>query len=106
MIDGPHCYSFFDGNAAFAERDEVTAFYLTDFLARQFDAFVWQPLGLDRHPELRDIYFGNYEKLVYLSQVDDPTLLETARHCAKRLDLDFEHRHTGFGDLEPAIARL
>ena len=65
MIAGPHCYSFFDGNARFAARgdDDLTAFYLTDFLARQFDAFVWQPLGLDRHPELRDMNFGHYERL-------------------------------------------
>ncbi|MEP5152906.1 DUF1638 domain-containing protein, partial [Planktotalea sp.] len=70
MIQGPHCYSFFEGNAAFAEiaEDEFTAFYLTDFLVRQFDAFVIKPMGLDRHPELRDMYFGNYEKLVYQAQ--------------------------------------
>ena len=79
MIAGPHCYSFFEGAKAFAEHDEATAFYLTDFLARQFDAFVWKPLGLDRHPELRDMYFGNYEKLVYQAQTDDPELTATAR---------------------------
>ncbi|MEM7321092.1 MAG: DUF1638 domain-containing protein, partial [Pseudomonadota bacterium] len=57
MIEGPHCYSFFEGNQTFAEKsdDEFTVFYLTDFLARQFDAFVWRPMGLDRHPELRDM---------------------------------------------------
>ena len=64
MVEGPHCYSFFEGNSAFAEKDEVTCFYLTDFLVRQFDAFVVKPLGLDRHPELRDMYFGNYTTLV------------------------------------------
>lgn len=106
MIEGPHCYSFFEGNAAFAERGEVTAFYLTDFLARQFDAFVWQPLGLDRHPELRDMYFGNYEKLVYQAQTDDPALTEKARDCAARLGLAFERRFTGYGDLSPVIAAL
>ena len=57
MIEGPHCYAFFDGIDRFAARDEIDAFYLTDFLARQFDAFVTRPLGLDRHPELRDMYF-------------------------------------------------
>ena len=42
MVEGPHCYSFFEGNAAFAAHAETefTAFYLTDFLVRQFDAFV------------------------------------------------------------------
>ncbi|SMY07889.1 DUF1638 domain-containing protein [Flavimaricola marinus] len=106
MIEGPHCYSFFEGNAAFAERNEITAFYLTDFLVKQFDAFVWRPLGLDRHPELRNMYFGNYTKLVYQSQTDDPALTDLARSHADRLGLAFEHRRTGYGDLEKALARL
>lgn len=100
MIAGPHCYSFFEGNTAFAKRDEITAFYLTDFLVRQFDAFVWKPLGLDRHPDLRDMYFGHYETLVYQAQTDDPALTERARACAARLGLRFERRFTGYGDLE------
>ena len=99
MIAGPHCYSFFEGNAAFAARDELTAFYLTDFLVRQFDAFVWKPLGLDRHPDLRDMYFGHYTTLVYQAQTDDAALTATAQHCAERLGLAFERRFTGYGDL-------
>ncbi|MEC7259249.1 MAG: DUF1638 domain-containing protein, partial [Pseudomonadota bacterium] len=104
MIAGPHCYSFFEGNAAFAAHDdEITAFYLTDFLARQFDAFVWKPLGLDRHPELIEMYFGNYTKLVYQSQIEDPALLARAQSCADRLGLAFEYRRTGFGELETSL---
>lgn len=108
MVPGPHCYSFFEGNAAFAARaeDEFTAFYLTDFLVRQFDAFVWRPLGLDRHPELRDAYFGHYTKLVYQAQTDDPALTEQAQTCATRLGLAFERRFTGYGDLTTTLARL
>jgi len=104
MIPGPHCYSFFEGNDVFAARDEATAFYLTDFLARQFDAFVIKPLGLDRHPQLREMYFGNYEKLVYLAQTDDPALTEQAKAAAARLGLPFERRRTGYGDLEDWLA--
>lgn len=105
MLPGPHCYAFFEGTEGFIARaeDEFTAFYLTDFLVRQFDAFVWEPLGLDRHPELRDTYFGHYEKLVYQAQTDDPALTEKARECASRLGLAFERRMTGYGDLENAI---
>ncbi|WP_037277299.1 DUF1638 domain-containing protein [Rubellimicrobium mesophilum] len=106
MVPGPHCYSFYEGNEAFAAREEATAFYLTDFLVRQFDAFVWKPLGLDRHPELRDLYFGNYETLVYQAQTDDPALTEKARACAERLGLAFERRFTGYGDLGGVLGRL
>ncbi len=104
MIEGPHCYSFFEGNAAFAAHpDEIAAFYLTDFLVRQFDAFVWRALGLDRHPALRDMYFGNYEKLVYQAQTDDAALDAKARDCAARLGLAYERRFTGYGDLVPFL---
>ena len=105
MIAGPHCYSFFEGNDAFAARDEMTAFYLTDFLVRQFDAFVWKPLGLDRHPELRDMYFAHYEKLVYQAQTEDPELTDRAKACADRLGLSFERRVTGYGDLATHLGR-
>ena len=105
MIAGPHCYSFFEGNDAFAaHEDEISAFYLTDFLVKQFDAFVWRPMGLDRHPELRDVIFGNYTKLVYQAQTDDPALRAKAEDCAARLGLAFEYRFTGYGDLRDALA--
>jgi hypothetical protein len=108
MIAGPHCYSFFEGNAAFAAKteSEFTAFYLTDFLVRQFDAFVWRPMGLDRHPELRDMYFGNYTKLVYQAQTEDPVLDAKAEDCARRLGLAYERRFTGYGDLAVALGQF
>jgi hypothetical protein len=105
MIAGPHCYSFFEGNDRFAEHldSEISAFYLTDFLVRQFDAFVWRPMGLDRHPQLRDMYFGNYTKLVYQAQTDDPALDAKAMDCARRLGLAYERRFTGYGDLATTL---
>ena len=108
MVAGPHCYSFFEGNERFAvqSESEFTAFYLTDFLVRQFEAFVIKPMGLDRHPELRDMYFGNYEKLVYQAQTDDPALTEKAKEAAKTLGLAFERRQTGYGDLEVTLKAL
>ncbi len=108
MIAGPHCYSFFEGNDRFAEtsEDNLTTFYLTDFLVRQFDAFIVKPMGLDRHPELRNMYFANYEKLVYQAQTDDPELTEKAKACAERLGLAFERRLTGYGDLSKALEQL
>ena len=111
-IAGPHCYSFFDGNEAFAERAEAgefTAFYLTDFLARQFDTLIWKGMGLDRHPELLPMMFGNYEKLIYLAQTEDADLNARAEAAAEKLGLKYERRQTGYGDLtafmENAAAR-
>jgi len=108
MVAGPHCYAFYEGVEAFAVKAETefTAFYLTDFLVRQFDAFVWRPMGLDRHPELRDTYFGNYDRLIYQAQTDDPALDARARDCAARLGLAYERRLTGYGDLASVLATL
>ena len=103
MIAGAHCYAFFDGLAAFAARDEIDAFYLTDFLTRQFDTFIWRGLKMDRHPQLRDMYFGNYRRLVYLAQTEDPALTAKAETAAEKLGLAFERRFTGYGDLARAL---
>lgn len=104
-IEGPHCYSFFTGNEAFNDKadDDLLSFFLTDFLARQFRAFVIEPLGLDRHPELKPMYFGNYRKLIYLSQEEDEELQRKAREAANYLGLEYEYRFTGYGDLTSAM---
>jgi hypothetical protein len=105
-IEGPHCFAFYQGMAAFGAiaDDDMTSFYMTDFLCRQFDAFFMKPLGLDRHPELIADFFGNYEKLVYLAQTEDPALEAVARDAAQLLGLSYEKRVTGYGDLAPALA--
>ena len=107
MIPGPHCYAFFDGLTAFEARqeDEFTAFYLTDFLVRQFDAFVWRAMGFDRHPELIQMMFGNYDRLIYLAQTEDPALDAKAAEAADRLGLRFDRRATGYGDLPAILAK-
>jgi hypothetical protein len=104
-IEGAHCYEFYSGAAAYEalQEEELGTFYLTDFLARQFDSIIWTGLGLDRHPELLSDYFGNYRRLVYLAQSDDPDLTTRAEAAAVRLGLSFERRATGFGDLATSI---
>ena len=104
-LPGAHCYEFYAGRPDFARLtdEEPATFFLTDFLARNFDRLVWRGLGLDRHPELLPDYFRNYRRLVYLSQRDDPELVAAARRAAARLGLAFEHRVTGYGELATSI---
>ncbi len=104
-IDGPHCYAFYSGNADFARRQEedVTAFFLTDYLARHFDKLIWEGLGLKDHPELLPDYFGNYTKVVFLAQTRDEELAKRAMAAAKKLGLAYEYRYTGYGELETAL---
>lgn len=104
-LAGPHCFAVYQGLAAFetiADGD-MTAFYMTDFLCRHFETFFLKPLGLDRHPELINDFFGNYEKVVYLAQTDDPALDRVAERAAQMLGLAYERRATGYGELPEAL---
>ncbi|MHB8400355.1 MAG: DUF1638 domain-containing protein [Candidatus Limnocylindrales bacterium] len=104
-LAGAHCYEVFAGSRDFAAMmdEEPGTFFLTDFLARNVDRLVFRGLGLDRHPDLLPVYFGNYRRLVYLAQADDPALVAAGRRAATRLGLMFELRPTGLGELRPAI---
>ncbi len=105
-LPGAHCYAFFAGLDRFDQiaEQEPGTFYLTDFLVRHFNALVIEGLGIDKHPALLEAYFGNYRRVVYMSQLPDPQLMQQAREAAAFLNLEFEHIATGFGALETHLA--
>lgn len=107
-LPGTHCYAFFAGLEVFEEmmEEELGSFFLTDYLARHFETLIIKGLGLDRHPNLKTIYFEHYKRLVYLSQAPDQTIVDKAKKAADFLDLDFEHRPVGYGVLQSKIAAL
>ena len=106
-IPGPHCYEFYAG-AHFQEQAERQpgTFYLTDFLAHHYEGLVIKSLGLDRRPELRDIYFGNYEELLYLRQLPDQDESERARAAAARLGLAYKEVDPGLDILEARLVEI
>jgi len=99
-IPGAHCYEFFAGRSIFSDFSDAEpgTFYLTDFLVRNFDRLVVKSLGLDRHPELMDLYFGNYKRVIYLVQTKSDELSKQAREHAEYLGLEYMEFLTG---LEP-----
>jgi hypothetical protein len=107
-LPGAHCYEFFATSATFTALSDAEpgTFYLTDFLLRHFDRLVTEGLGIDKHPELADEYFRNYRKLVYLAQTRSETALADARAIAVRMNLEFEYRFTGYGELAVRLGRL
>jgi hypothetical protein len=108
-LPGDHCYEFFTGSADFARlhERELGTLFLTDYLARHFDLLIWQGLGLDEHPELLPMYFGNYTRVVHLRQTSDPTaaaeLDAMACSAATRLDLRYEPHFTGLAPFEAGV---
>jgi hypothetical protein len=106
-IAGPHCYEMYAG-PRFDDmmQEQPGSFFLTDFLVRGFEGTIAKGLGLDRFPELRDTYFANYTRLVYLAQRDEPELLAKAEQIAQQLGLPLEVRRTGYGDLEARLVEL
>lgn len=107
-IGGNHCYEFFAGTPVFEamSESEPGTFYLTDYLARHFDRLILRDLGIEDHPELQSMLFGNYKRLVYLAQRRDDVLLEKARSAARTLNLEFEHRVTGLGPFNAALHNM
>ena len=106
-IPGAHCYEFFAGSTQFAElaEAELGTFYLTDFLLQHFERLIIHGLGIDKHPELLPLYFGNYKKLSYLAQLPTEEKMAAGRAAAARLGLEFESHVTGYGELATSLAR-
>ena len=107
-LPGAHCYGFLAGNDAWDAMHEAepATFYLTDFLARHFDSLVVRALKLDMHPELVPMMFGNYRRLVFLAQTDNPELDRRAEAAAAFLGLVYERHRTGYGELVPSLERF
>jgi hypothetical protein len=107
-LPGPHCYEMFAGAEEFQRlaEEQPATFFLTDWLVRNFQRAVVRGLGLDRHPDLRPLLFGNYEAVLYLRQLPNPGLLARAEEIAAFLELPLEVREVGLGELESRLARL
>ena len=107
-VPGPHCYEMLAGSGLFEKvsDEKPGTFFLTDWLVRNFDRAVVRGLGLDRHPDLKPMLFGNYEAVLYLRQVPNPWLAERAGRIAAYLEIPLEIRDVGLGELEERLAEL
>jgi hypothetical protein len=106
-VRGPHCYEMYaDGAFEQLMHEAPGTYFLTDYLVQSFDHLVIEGLGLDRYPELRDEYFRNYSRVVYLAQQDDEGLRARARWAAEALGLPLEIHRVGYGALEKRLVEL
>jgi len=107
-LPGAHCYAFYAGLSEFDDmmEEELGSFFLTDYLVRHFKTLIIKGFGMDRYPNLKEVYFEHYKRLIYISQEPTDDLIEEAREAADFLDLVYEHRHVGYGNLATAISLL
>jgi len=106
-LKGQHCYDLFGRDEVREALDEEPGtYFLTDFLARTFEHTVMRELGLDRHPELRDDYFGNYRRVLWLAQRPTLGTKLAAERAAAALGLPLEVRAVGDAGLERALESL
>lgn len=107
-LPGAHCYAFFTGQKTFDRiaDEELGTFFLTDYLAWHFDRLILDTLGISKHPELRDMYFGNYTRMLYLAQTDNPERLAQAERAATSINLPLEVHYTGLQPLQAAFAGI
>ncbi len=107
-LAGLHCYDLYAGPERVRRlfEDEPGTYLLTDFLVRSFARTVIAELGLDRHPELRDDYFGHYHRVVWLAQAPDAELTGLAEEAARRIGLPLTVVPTETSGLERALGVL
>jgi len=104
-LPGAHCYAFFTGHQTFTKlaEEELGTFYLTDYLAWHFDRLILETMGIRKHPELRDMYFGNYTRVLYLAQTENAERLVQAQYAADSINLPLEVHYTGLQPLQSAL---
>ena len=107
-LPGAHCYAFFAGLNEFDAlmEEELGSFFLTDYLVQFFDTLVIKGFGIDRYPDLKDMYFSNYKRVVYLAQTENVNLQQQAKVAANILGLDYEYKFTGYGELANVLKNL
>ena len=107
-LPGAHCYAFFAGLDEFDAlmEEELGSFFLTDYLVKFFDTLIIKGFGIDRYPDLKDMYFANYKRVVYLAQTEDVDLQKQAKAAADILGLDYEYQFTGYGELGAVMKTL
>ncbi len=107
-IPGPHCYEMYLQQPDFDDEmdRELGTFFLTDYMVRHFERIIMQGMGLRQYPQLRDLYFGNYTRVLYIAQTEDPALVRKARAAAEELGLEYQYRFAGFGRFTPWVTDM
>jgi len=107
-LGGNHCYDIFAGAKKIEEimNSDAGTYFLTDFLVKSFHRSVMVELGLDKRPELRDDYFKNYSRVIWLAQQPNKELEELAKQAGASIGLPLEIQNVGYGQLSEQVKEL
>ena len=105
-LGGDHCYDVFAGKERVFELTTSGTYFFTDYLVKSFHRSVVVELGLDKHPELIDDYFKNYQKVVWLAQNPTEELKIAAQAAADLMNLPLEIEIVGESGLLDELKRL
>lgn len=103
---GAHCFQWYAGELFRRFSEDIGIYFLTDWLVDNWERAVVHGLGLDRFPWLKDTYFGNLTRILFVRQHPDETREAKAREIAAWMDKPLEIHDTGIEPLEELLAPL
>ncbi len=103
---GVHCFQWYSGELFERFTEDYGIYFLTDWLVTNWDRAVIKGLGLDRFPWLKETYFGNLTRVLFVRQHPDPGREAKAREIAGYMDLPIEIHDLGVKPLEDLLVPL
>lgn len=105
--EGPHCYAMLAGcNMERISEQIPETYFLTDYLVKRWETTVLSGMGLDERPELRQMCFAGFKRLIYLRQDPDSALQKKAAEISEFLDLPLETWDVGLAGLASCLAQV
>jgi hypothetical protein len=103
---GVHCFQWYAGDLFERFNDDIGIYFLTDWLVTNWDRAVIAGLGLDRFPWLKETYFDNITRILFVRQHPDDAREVRAREIAQWMERPLEIHDLGIAPLEDLLTPL
>jgi hypothetical protein len=103
---GVHCFQWYSGRLFEQTSEDIGIYFLTDWLVDNWDRAVIKGLGLDRFEWMKESYFGNLTRVLFVRQHPDPGREAKAREIAAYMEKPLEIHDLGIAPLEDLLVPL
>ena len=103
---GVHCFEWYAGDVYRRFSEDIGIYFLTDWLVDHWERAVVKGLGLDRFPWLKETYFGNLTRVLFVRQHRDAERELKAREIAAWIERPIEIHDLGTEPLERLLTPL